>query len=643
MIELIDTRLTPLLLLAADWSLRWAAILAALAVMLKMRPLRRPATRLLLCRLALAGGLLLPLLPRCWGPTLSPSERAETTATPGQEKTEQLPLISPTIQTQRERRTVEPPPTSSGAEQSPAEKIAETAAAERPATVGRPRWIVPAVAAIWMGGAALMTVRLLAAWFCLARFRRGASPADEPAQEFFRRCRSELGVRRRVRLMCHPAIDSPVLIGGFRPCILVPSDWQALPEASRRSSLLHELAHLARRDDWMKLGEEMVRCLFFFHPLVCWLLHRLESEREMLCDAVVVRQGVAPRQLARVLLDFTKRLGSGRSAVPDGLATSFFHRMTVKDRIHQLLEDDMTAWITPLSRGRTLALTVVVLAGMAALGSVGVQNASSVEPPKSLIAPPAPPATPGPDDAAAPQKSIPLEGRLVDAQGKPVANAAIVGTCRKMTCALLPSPAIVTDKNGRFRLENAPDGPLTPISVVSLLVKTADGQSYEVNVVGIVAGVTKVKLPTASAEKLKTPKGVKPTELASVVVDEAGKPLADVEVDVWDWYPGNETRTDKEGMFRLKGLDRDSKVQVRFRKAGYSPVMFMQQPTGVSGWVVAMDRKTYFQGVVRGPDGKPAGKGCACERASTRSRWQAGRRRDGRPGLDRNRQFADRR
>jgi beta-lactamase regulating signal transducer with metallopeptidase domain/protocatechuate 3,4-dioxygenase beta subunit len=603
--ELIDTRLTPLLLLVADWSLRWAVILAALAVVLTVWPPRRSATRLLLCRLALVGGLLLPLLPRCWGPTYPRAKRAEATATVEQLETEQLPLLAQTIRPPQDSHPVESPPPSSSLEQIPDRQITETSLIEQPAALGVLRWFVLAMAVAWTGGAAVMGARLLAAWCCLARFRRGAAPVDEPAQEFLRRCRSELRVRRRVRLMCHPAIDSPILLGGFRPCILVPMDWPALPKASRRSALLHELAHLARCDDWLKLGEELVRCLFFFHPLVCWLLHRLEGERELLCDAVVVRQGIAPQQLASVLLDFAKRLGPGCSAVPDGLATSFFHRMTVKNRIHQLLEDDMTSWITPLSRGRTLALSVAVLAGIAALGSLGVRSARSVEP-KSSNAAPAPPAAPDPNGAAVPQKNMPLEGQLVDSQGKPVAKAAIIGTCRRMVCTPLPGPAIVTDKDGCFRLDNAPDGPLTPDSVVALLVKTAEGQSYEVNVVGIAAGITKVKLPTASAAETKAPKDVKPGELAGVVVDEAGKPLADVEVDVWDWFPGNETRTDKAGVFRLKGFDRDSKVQVRFRKTGYSPVMFVRQPTGVSGWVVAMDRKTYFEGVVRGPDGKPA-------------------------------------
>jgi beta-lactamase regulating signal transducer with metallopeptidase domain/protocatechuate 3,4-dioxygenase beta subunit len=606
MIDLLDTRLTPLLMLMADWSLRWAVILVALALMLRVHPPRRAATRLLLCRLALVGGLVLPLLPHCWGPMISSAQTGETSSIAWQREIEQPSPIVRAVQPLPERPAVEVPLLSHGSEHFPAEQMEPRATDEQPTPVRSVRGIVPALAIVWIVGMTLMTARLLVAWCCLARFRREALPADEAAQEFFRRCRSEMGVRRWVRLMCHPAVASPILLGGFRTCILVPLYWQALSQEERRLSLLHELVHLARRDDWMKLGEEIVRCLFFFHPLVCWLLHRLESERELLCDAVVLRQGVAPRQLALVLLEFTKRLGPGRSAVPNGLATSFFNRMTVKDRIHQLLEDDMTTWITPLSRGRALALSALALAGMAALGSLGVQSARSVEPPSSPNAPPAARPAPNLKGADVPQPTIPLEGRLVDIQGKPVARATIVGMCRTMMCVPIRGPAIVTDKDGRFQLEQGPDGPLTPNSVVSLLVKTANGHSYEVNVVGIIPGVTPVTLPTTSAAKLKTPKDVKRDDLAGVVVDENGKPLEGVHVHAWDWVPNHQTRTDKDGVFHLKNVAQEGKVEVRFRKEGYSPVLFTQQPAGVKGWVVAMDRKTYFEGVVRGPDGKPA-------------------------------------
>src|SRR5262249_17311506 len=154
------------------------------------------------------------------------------------------------------------------------------------------------------------------------------------------------------------------------------------PAESRRVALLHELTHLNRRDDLARPFEELIRAFFFFHPFVHWLLNRLDAEREQVCDVEVVRHGVAPRRLARALLDFAERLGPGRSALASGTALSFFNRITVKPRIHRLLEDDMARKIAPLSSAFVAAVAAAVLGLLTAVGSFGVRAAPPEDKPK---------------------------------------------------------------------------------------------------------------------------------------------------------------------------------------------------------------------------------------------------------------------
>jgi beta-lactamase regulating signal transducer with metallopeptidase domain/protocatechuate 3,4-dioxygenase beta subunit len=94
-------------------------------------------------------------------------------------------------------------------------------------------------------------------------------------------------------------------------------------------------------------------------------------------------------------------------------------------------------------------------------------------------------------------------------------------------------------------------------------------------------------------------------ELVGVVLDEAGQPLADVKVDVWTWYPGNEVQTDKEGRFKLKGFEPHEQVQVKFSKAGYCPKHRAALEVGRVNWIVTLDNRTYLEGRVTGRDGKP--------------------------------------
>ena len=182
-------------------------------------------------------------------------------------------------------------------------------------------------------------------------------------------CRTELQVRSRVRLAAHPRIRSPILCGIFRPLILVPMDWLQLSLEGRRAVLLHELAHVRRRDHWLAPLLDTIRIAFFFHPLVRWLLARLEYERELLCDEMVVRRGVDPRDYARLLLEFAR--ASGRFAWP-AVSLPMSRRRTVKGRIHHLLEEDMERWIRPLPARWAVVLGVALLSLTLGLASYRV-------------------------------------------------------------------------------------------------------------------------------------------------------------------------------------------------------------------------------------------------------------------------------
>ena len=122
----------------------------------------------------------------------------------------------------------------------------------------------------------------------------------------------------------------------------------------------------------------------------------------------------------------------------------------------------------------------------------------------------------------------------------------------------------------------------------------------------LVAGIALVwSLPILADEKPALPQNVAADEIAGVVVDTEGKPLAGVLVDAWTWYEGDETKTDEKGVFRLKTGDPKRRVEIRYSKAGYSPHYVVQQRVGVKAFVVTLGNKTYLEGTVRGPDGRP--------------------------------------
>jgi beta-lactamase regulating signal transducer with metallopeptidase domain/HEAT repeat protein len=371
----VDDVLQPALVFLGEWSLRWAVPVAVLAVVLGLLRPRRPATRHLLCLAVLLAGLLLPAVP-CWGPGWPVLGERHGVSPP---VTGELRDVSPPQGTTTggltPRRSPETPRSLPQAADVP--HFAEKPENKEPlGSLGTRRLGVLGLAGAWVAGVLVLVARWGAGWAYLRRLGRTAAPLAGPAADLLAACRADLGLRAGVRLGLHAAVRSPVLFGLRRPVILVPDDWPALSAAAQRAGLLHELAHLARGDHRAVPLLQLVRVLFFFHPGVRWLLARLESERELLCDEAVVALGVEPHDYARILLEFAGRGGRLGSA-PLGVANP----ITIKVRIHHLLEETMPRLPSPPARRRTLALGALVLTLAAALGAVRVRALAPEAPP----------------------------------------------------------------------------------------------------------------------------------------------------------------------------------------------------------------------------------------------------------------------
>ena len=136
---------------------------------------------------------------------------------------------------------------------------------------------------------ALLAVRLGLGLAGVARLRtltRSARPEWKRALETWR---SRLGVRTDVRVAVSPRIGVPVTIGWRRPVILLPPDLDDRGGDSLADTVLvHELAHVRRRDYGWQLLVRLAGALYWFHPLAWWLNRTIGRAREEACDDVCV-------------------------------------------------------------------------------------------------------------------------------------------------------------------------------------------------------------------------------------------------------------------------------------------------------------------------------------------------------------------
>jgi hypothetical protein len=129
--------------------------------------------------------------------------------------------------------------------------------------------------------------------------------------------------------------------------------------------LLHELAHVRRRDCLVELGLRLLGVLQWFNPAVGLIAARLRLERERACDDEVLRHGHRPSAYAEQLL-MVARLGGWRNGSRPAPALAMAVPFTLERRLVSILSRDPRRWLggpAPAARaGWLLALALVALA-----------------------------------------------------------------------------------------------------------------------------------------------------------------------------------------------------------------------------------------------------------------------------------------
>ena len=165
----------------------------------------------------------------------------------------------------------------------------------------------------WTSVAVVGVAWLLWAWIQLVRFawavvtirraraRSRAFPAHlESSLPHWRRV-SATG--RRARLVVSNSTTSAAVLGWGSPMIAVaPSLVRTLSPADLDRVLIHEWAHVQRRDDLANILQVVVRMVAGWHPALWWIDRRLRAEREVACDEMAVAITGSPRSYAECLM-----------------------------------------------------------------------------------------------------------------------------------------------------------------------------------------------------------------------------------------------------------------------------------------------------------------------------------------------------
>jgi beta-lactamase regulating signal transducer with metallopeptidase domain len=115
----------------------------------------------------------------------------------------------------------------------------------------------------------------------------------------------KIRLSREIRLLESAIIKVPMVVGFLKPTILVPIGlFTNLSPAEVESILLHELAHIRRRDYFFNLLQCFIDVAFFFNPAILWISSLIRNERENCCDDIAIRESKNKKQFVQALVSF---------------------------------------------------------------------------------------------------------------------------------------------------------------------------------------------------------------------------------------------------------------------------------------------------------------------------------------------------
>src|SRR5258706_7089865 len=165
-----------------------------------------------------------------------------------------------------------------------------------------------------------------------------------------------LGLKQTVILFQSGLIKVPVAIGFFKPVILVPLGLLSnLPAEQVETILLHELAHIRRKDYFVNIMQRFTEAVFFFNPALLWISSLVRQEREACCDDIVLANTTHKGTYLQALVSFQEySFAAARYA------------MAIKSKKHYLL-NRVKRMVTQENKKLGIMEKIFLVAGLASI------------------------------------------------------------------------------------------------------------------------------------------------------------------------------------------------------------------------------------------------------------------------------------
>ena len=480
-----------------------------------------------------------------------------------------------------------------------------------------PRPSISAIAMIsWAVGVLLLLGRLILAqrgFRSLIRQLPSLDPASLPVdwQELTRLA----GVSPSTRIVEDGSIAAPAVWGIVRPTLIMPPGIAStLTPSELRWVLLHELAHVGRRDLLVVAFQRIASIVHFFNPAV-WVANRMiDRLREYACDDLAASLGRSSAlESGEAFLKILRHANRGGGGLGGALGVfGFDSRASCLLRVRRLLNADRPIRISP----GPWSLIALVLLAIVALPRVR----GAVDPIPAVVQEPARKANPAASNDAETLKEFELT--VVGPGGKPIPEASVDlwGDLAKPADRIRRGTFVKKARFGTVANADA-DGKL-----VVLLPTTLDRFTFSIAIAGYgpyMAGWSieghDPPIPARFTAELD-----RAWSVGGIIVDPEGRPVEGVKVGPWiefkkrpgdreQMYSGASATTDAAGRWRCESVpDSMGEVHVSIDHPEFGPVRrnLARAEFGIEGGKaptarIPLDRGLTVTGHVVDDEGKP--------------------------------------
>jgi beta-lactamase regulating signal transducer with metallopeptidase domain len=376
--------------LIVDIVLKVTVVLGVAALAARLLSRRSAAARHQIWAVAMAAALIMPLLT-----TVAPQWTIAVLPAPAAVPDIEPMSVQPAAPSGSSVRTAATDPVFE-----PIPAITPTTTDDLPSIASSATEGLSTITTIWLAGVLLVLARLAFGTARVWWIARRAMPATDwaPLGQHLARA---IGIERHVTFLSGDEEAMPMAWGLVRARVLLPADADEWPMERQRVVLLHELAHVKRRDCLTQMLAHLTCAAYWFNPLVWLAAKRLRAERERACDDLVLAAGTRGSDYADHLLDIARSLRS--AAWPTWSAVTMAHRSQLEGRLMAILDPALPRR-SPTRRSVAVFAAVAIVSIVSLAGVRAGAKAAEAEQgrPSSLVLPtpmPAPTPTPMPTPA----------------------------------------------------------------------------------------------------------------------------------------------------------------------------------------------------------------------------------------------------